>query len=528
MRLALSVTAGFIAAFSGLAQAQTAPKNSTPPSALPTVEKPKSVAPLKKKDPEPEPAAEPEVQPDVQPTGAQDQNAPARPLAKGKKNAEANIAAADGSASAQTDANTGPEYTGPSILSRGMNFTRPALPSNEKFRPFVGINLYHDSGVTGPYQGLGTKVVDSSYTGADINFGITGQHARRFDTFQLDFRGHTYLNQSGNSQDEALALGYSRILTRRLTMTLSESAGLFSNNYSVLNSVTQTDTSVANTALVVTPNTEAFDNQTYYSSTQADVAYQKTARLSFDFGGSGFYVKRKSSNLISANGYQARTDIAYRVTKRTTIGPYYAYSRYNYSGTFGDSDIHTVGGNYSLALNRTLQLRLRGGVTRLETRGLQQVLLDPLVARILGMTSGTQRYYLASYLPDVAVDLTKSFRHGDVSVSFLRGVSPGNGVILTSARDSQSMNYNYSGLRKYGVSVGGGRDSLSSSVQTIGIYHSYYGRANISRALPHSLQSFLSFDYRKLGFTTGQYARNQYRVSIGFGYAPGMGPLKFW
>lgn len=511
MRVFLLLAAVFCLAAGGWAQVPS----------LPTVEKPKGVAPVKKDAVDPD--AVPEAEQDV--TAVPDVKAPVRPRAKAGSSAANTV---NDTTLDPPEAKAGPEYTGPSILSRGMNFTRPAIPSNETFRPFVGLNFYRDSGVTGPYQGLGTKVTNGSFTGADVNFGLSGQHARRFDTFQLDYRGHAYLNNAGNSQDQALALGYSRVLTRRLTMTLSESAGLYSNNYSVLNSVTQTDTSVANTALVVTPNTEAFDNQTYYSSSQADVTYQKTARLSVDFGGSGFYVKRKSSNLISANGYQARTDVAYRITKRTTIGPYYAFSRYNYSGTFGDSDIHTVGANYSLALNKTIQFRARAGVTRLETRGLQQVLLDPLVARILGVTSGTERYYLQSYLPDVAVDLMKTFRHSDLSISYLRGVSPGNGVVLTSARDSQSFTYNYSGLHKYGVSLGAGRDGLSSSVQSIGVYHSYYGRANLSRALPHNVQSFLSFDYRKLGFTTGQYARNQYRISVGFGYAPGMGPLKFW
>ncbi len=510
MRFSLFLAAVFVWAAGGQASAQTAAN----PLSLPTVEKPKGAIPAKKEPVEPDAQAVPDAVPDVKAPVTREQNRAANTVA------DSTVEAADAKAT--------PEYTGPSILSRGMNFTRPTAPTNESFRPFVGLNFYRDSGVTGPYQGLGTKVTDGSYTGADINFGLSGQHARRFDTFQLDYRGHAYLNNTNNSQDQALALGYSRVLTRRLTMTLSESAGLYSNNYSVLNSVTQTDTSIANTALVVTPNTEAFDNQTYYSSSQADVTYQKTARLSVDFGGSGFYVKRKSNNLISANGYQARTDVAYRITKRTTIGPYYAFSRYNYSGTFGDSDIHTVGANYSLALNKTVQFRARAGATRLETRGLQQVLLDPLVARILGVTSGTERYYSLSYLPDVAVDLMKTFRHGDLSVSYLRGVSPGNGVVLTSARDSQTVTYNYSGLRKYGLSFGAGRDGLSSSVQSIGVYHSYFGRANLSRALSHNVQSFLSFDYRKLGFTTGQYARNQYRISIGFGYAPGMGPLKFW
>ncbi len=285
---------------------------------------------------------------------------------------------------------------------------------------------------------------------------------------------------------------------------------------------------MANTTLVVTPNTESFDDKTYYATTSGDLAYQRTARLSFDFGASSFYVHRVSNSLISANGYQARTDVAYRATKRTTIGPYYAYSRYNYSGTFGDTDIHTVGLNYSIALSKSTQFRFRTGVTRLETRGLQQVVLDPIVAQILGTTYGTQRYYAISYLPDVAIDISRSFRHSNFSVSYLRGVSPGNGIVLTSQRDSESVNYSYSGVRRYAVTVSAGHDNLSSQAQDIGNYSSYYGRTALSRQLPHNVQGLFSFDYRKVGFSTGQYKKNQYRITVGLGYAPGLGPLKFW
>jgi hypothetical protein len=499
------LTAVVFAGIGAFLQAQTVD------TGLPKVVKPKMNAPA---DPEAVPSADPNAIPEL---GARpDPNAPA----KTDSNA--------GTGDTATETSAGPEYTGPSILSRGMNFTRPNIPSNEKFRPFVGINIFRDSGVSGAYRGPLTKPSSSSIDGAELNWGLSGQHVRRADSFQVDYRGHSSFGGNYNNQDQALSLGYSRILSRRLSATISEAAGLYANNYSLLNSVSQTDTSVGGLGLIVTPNTESFDDRTYYTSTQADLTFQKTSRLSVDVGTSVFYVKRNSSNLTSANGYQTRTDVSYRITKRTTIGPYYAYSRYLYSGTFGDSDIHTVGANYSLALNKSLQFRVRGGASRLETRGLEQVALDPAVAQILGRLVGTQRYYQASYVPDFAVDLSKSFRHSSVSASYLRGVSPGNGVILTSQRNSTSVNYTYNGIRRYGFTVSGGRDSLASAAQTIGNFSSYFARASLSRSLPHNVQALMSFDYRKLGFTAGLYSRDQYRVTLGFAFAPGMGPLKFW
>ena len=548
MRLSLLLAPVVFLASSNWAGAQTPAANPVPKvtNDLPTVVKP---APDPKADPAVDPNA-PAARPNDPRINKERLNAPAvtdpAPSADEAENAKANAPAEKGNksrkrseggqqggqqaaaaAAGAADSNAGPDYTGPAILSRGMSFVRPSLPANERFRPFVGINFYHDSGLTGKYQGPDAKVIDQSNTGGDISFGLSGQHYRRVDGFQLDYRGHYYQSKY-SSQDHAVALGYSRILGRHLTVSLGESAGLYSNNFAVLNSTTTADTSIANTAISVTPNTETFDDKTYYTSSQADLTYQKNARLSFDIGASGFLVKRQTRNLISANGYQTRSDIAYRITKKTTIGPYYAYSRYYYDKTFGDSDIHTVGVNYSLALNKTLQFRARYGTSRLESRGLQTVILAPDAAQILGVTVGTQRYYSALYVPDFALDVIKSFRRSSLSLSYVRGVSPGNGVILTSQHNSTAVNYSFSGFRKYAINVGAGRDTLDGVSQILGNYRGYYGRVSMSRPLVRDVQAVLAYDYRRIDLSSNTYARNEYRISAGFSFAPGPSPLKFW
>ena len=155
-------------------------------------------------------------------------------------------------------------------------------------------------------------------------------------------------------------------------------------------------------------------------------------------------------------------------------------------------------------------------------------MLDPVVSEILGTSIGIQRYYAVTYAPDFAVTITRSVRHGSFTGSYLKGISPGNGVILTSNREGYSGNFTYNGIRRYALTVGGGRDSLNSVAQQIGSYSSYYGRVSLSRQLPHNVQALFNFDYRKLGFTANTYSRDQYRISIGFAFAPKGGPLKFW
>ena len=543
MRTSLLLVPVAILAFGNWVGAQNGPQNPpqnpvpTVTSDLPQVIKPKGAAPAGQKTNEADPSkqepngadprlvdltAAPEAIPDAPDRRAKSRGVKERPA---KETAETTEATGAGGGSA---ASAGPDYSGPSILSRGMNFVRPSIPTNERFRPFVGVNFYRDSGINGKFQGLGTQnTTNQSFTGGDLSFGLSGQHSRRFDTVQLDYRGHVYLN-GYSAQDHSLGLGYSRILNRRLTLTLGESAGMYSNSFSLLNSTIQTDTSVGNIALPVTPNTEASNDKTYFTSAQADVSYQRSARLSFDFGASQFLVKRNSRNLFSVNGYQTRTDMAYRFTKRSTLGPYYAYSRYYYDRTFGDSDIHTIGLNYSLGIRKSIQVRARAGISRLETRGIQPVILASDVALILGVTTGIQRYYSAQYTPDFAIDISKALRHGQFTLSYLRGVSPGNGVVLTSQRNSTSLNYTYSGLRRYAINVGAGRDTLSAVSTTAGSYGGYFGTFSLSRPLPHSVQAVLAYDYRRIGFSSNAYTRNQYRISAGFAFSPNPSPLKFW
>ena len=425
----------------------------------------------------------------------------------------------------------GGDYTGPSILSRGFNFARPAVPLDARFRPFAGLNALYDSGLAGPYLGPNGAVAKVSSAGLDGTFGISGRKYRRSDVFNLDYRGHLYYYtgaQAFNGQDHSLAAGYTRYVSSRLLVSVHENFGLYSNTYSVLNSTSITDVSTANVSVVVSPNTESFDSKTYFSSTELDAVYQKSARLSFNLGVSGFLVKRDSIDLANSVGYQARADTAYRINKRSTLGVYYAYTTYKFSHVFGNSDVHTVGGEYSYTISKTLNFKARVGASRVEVYGLNSVTLNPVVAAILGQTTGIAKYYSVSYVPDFSGTLNKTLRHASLGLSFAEGVSPGNGLYLTSRHESESAYYTYTGLRRYTLGVAGGRDSLGSIGDVSGNYFSYYGRINASRTLPNHLNAVLSFDYRKLGFSYSGYGRNEYRISTGITYAPGEGPLKFW
>ncbi|MGI8990840.1 MAG: hypothetical protein ACR2I2_14840 [Bryobacteraceae bacterium] len=429
------------------------------------------------------------------------------------------------------DQNIANEYTGPAILSRGFSATRPTVLQAIRFRPFVGIQGIYDTGLTGVLLNKDGQLQGINSFGVEAEFGISGRKLFKHDVLGLNYRGtifHYTPNSFYDGSNHILDLDFAHRATKHVTLNLKESAGVYSNNNALLNSIGLSDASIAGTDYVVTPNTQAFDNRIIFASSQVDAVYQKSARLSFNLGGGGFIVRRRSSSLYGVSGYQARGDGSYRFTKKTTFGLYYAFSHYDFTKAFGGSDVHTVGINYALALNRTLELRLRVGGSRVETQGLIAVQVDPVIAAILGQSVGVQTIHRLNYVPDFSGQLAKAFKKGIAGLEYTRGVTPGNGIYLTSQRDSASVHADYSGIRRYAVAFGAGRDSLTSLGATLGNYVSYYARGGVVRNLAKSVQGDAHLEFRRFSVADNHFSRDQVRVSLGFTFSPGERPLSVW
>lgn len=437
----------------------------------------------------------------------------------------------DQSANPDEDQNIANEYTGPAILSRGFSATRPTVLQAIRFRPFVGIEGIYDTGLTGVLLNKEGQVQSINSFGVEAEFGISGRKLFKHDVLGLNYRGtifHYTPNSFYDGSNHILDLDFAHRATKHLTVNLKESAGVYSNNNALLNSIGLSDASIAGTDYVVTPNTQAFDNRVIFASSQVDAVYQKSARLSFNLGGGGFIVRRRSSSLYGVAGYQARGDGSYRVTKKTTVGVYYAFSHYDFTKSFGGSDVHTVGINYAIALNRTLELRLRVGGSRVETLGIITVQIDPVIAAILGQSYGAQTIYRVNYIPDFSGQFIKTFKRGSAGLEYTKGVTPGNGLYLTSELDSASVRAEYTGIRRYAVAVGAGRDSLTSLGVTLGNYVSYYVRGGVVRNLAKSVQGDVHLEFRRFTVGNGEFARDQVRVSLGFTFSPSERPLSVW
>jgi hypothetical protein len=260
----------------------------------------------------------------------------------------------------------------------------------------------------------------------------------------------------------------------------------------------------------------------------ADLTFQKSARLSFNIGGSGSFVRRRSAALIGSNGYSARGDTAYRLTRRTTIGADYGFTHYEYTGGFGTAEYHTASFSLAAKLGRSWELGLRAGIGRAETTSVRRIALDPILAAIIGQGSLVIGFHNIQYMPNGDARISRVFGRSILSLSGSTGFSPGNGLYLASKSQSAGLAYSYASRRRVNVGLWGGYGSYSSIARDIGKYRNYYGGGGLTYRLVEWLHISSQYGIRRYDANGSRLRRTDHRVSLGLAFSPGEFPLRLW
>ena len=421
------------------------------------------------------------------------------------------------------------QYAGPAILSRGEAPAAMSAPEI-KFRPFVELTAGYQTGLAG------VAVPDSEGDLANLNssyltlaWGVSGTHSWKHTKLGLDYRGslsHYFQGSSFDSLSQAFLLGLTQHITRHISLTLRENAGMFTQAFG-LGSLSQTVPFDPSQSYI--PTTTFFDNRTYYLSSQADLKIQKSARLSFDLGGDNFLTRYRAAGLIGVTGLGARGDVEYRVSRRSTIGAAYNYQDYFFNGQYGSADVHTAAATFSTALAAKLEFSASVGASRIEQTFIQSVPVDPVIAALLGVSSTTEIAHFISWIPTGGVRLSQVFRQGVLYVNAERGVTPGNGLFTTSYTDTVTAGYTYTGVRRWSLNALSAYNRSKSVGNFNGYYSSVGGGLSASRQIVRSVhfvfgynvQSYSSPDFHN-------YNRIVQEAHVGLGFAPGDVPLRIW
>lgn len=416
-----------------------------------------------------------------------------------------------------------PPSAGPSVL--GRNTTAPGKQTGKllDFRFYAEISGVYDSGLTPVTNAQATPTGASGY-GLETGVGFVGTERWKQDQLSVEYRGR-FRDYAGdalfNGADQFLDLAYRHEIDRHLTLDVKETAGsttLANGEFAYL--------PITNAAIFAIPANELFDNRTNYSESQADLTWDKTAQLSFEVGGEGFVVRRDSAALAGLNGYSVHAAASYRLTRRQTISAVFKFTNFDFQRTFGNATLESAL-EYSIALNRNMDLTLQAGGSRVDTRGLTDVSLDPAIAAIIGENVAVVTFSRVVYIPELQAKLTQRFQRSSLRLVFFDGVSPGNGVYLTSRQTTATMGYSYIGYRRVTLAAHGGYNQLSTIGQSLGKYTDFEAGGAVTYEIARGTRLELHYDYRY--YTTADlfYRKNSNRVSLGLVYGPDA-PLPVW
>lgn len=421
------------------------------------------------------------------------------------------------------------QYAGPAILSRGeapSGMTAPQI----SFRPYLELSGVYATGLSGvAVVNAQGDLANTTAEGVELTGGVSGFHSWKHTSIGLDYRGtfrHYDKATFYDGTEQSLMLSITHQFTRHVILTLRETAGVFSWGAGLLG-LPQTIGYDPNSASI--PTADFYDNETLYFTTDASLTIQKTARLSFNFGGSGSLVRRRSSALYGDTGATAHGDFQYRLTRRSTAGAMYSFTHYDFIGILGGTDMHSVVLTYAAALSKNWEISLYGGFARLENKFEQLIPLAPPVQALLGISAVPAVVYSKTYIPNAEGRLSHTFSKGVAYLSGGRTVIPGNGLFLTSSSSAGSAGYNFTGLRRWSFGASGSYMAMQSLGNVVGRYNTAMGGFTASRQITrsfHAIASFMAWKYSSPNFPN--YNRPVYMARIGFGWTPGDVPLRIW
>ncbi len=420
------------------------------------------------------------------------------------------------------------QYAGPAILSRGeapSSIDRSAI----LFQPFVEFLGTYNTGLAAVAVGSNGDLANASSFGYGLSWGVSGSHSWKRTSVGLAYHGSgaSYVNSSFyDTINQSLLLSLGHRLNKHASFNAGVSTGLFSRGYGL--GALQESISFDPTYTYV-PQTDFFDNRTYYFGTFADMTFHKSTRLSFRFGGDFMDVRRRSSALYGSSIEDATGDVQYRLTRRLSIGASYGYLHFGFTKGIGTTDAHEFAGTFSYALNRRMEFSSFVGVSRVENKFLESVPIDPVIAALLGISGSTQIVHNIGYVPYYGARLSRTFHTGILYGGSWYRVVPGNGLFLSSYALDFSGGYNYTGLRRWTMGSTVSYDRAQSVGNITGFYTTKTYGMNLGRKTRGPLHVMLSYagtEYDSPEFA--KYHRFVHQVSLGIGFAPGEIPIRFW
>ena len=423
---------------------------------------------------------------------------------------------------------------GPSILSRGGRIgTRGTELGALTFS--AGVDGIYDTSMGGLVLSPDGTLQQVSGAGVEARATLFGTHRWRRSSLGINYLG-SYSEYTGNDYlngtTQTLGLDFSKQHSKKLRTNLKLATGTSNRPYGAIAGFNGYGAAGALDALdpnfIAVPVQELFNNRVNYVQGSVGFVYQQSSRLSFGLTASGYGVRRAAKGLGGTNGYLGGAEASYRVSKRSSVSVDYSFAHMEYPGSFGASDVHGLGIAYGRSVGRDWDFNLGVRINRVESLGLARVELDPVVAALLGQSSGVEAFYSLVALPGFSARVSRRFRRGSLDFVGSKSISPGNGLLLTSQATGFSGGYSYNGIRHWSLYGSAGYMGMSTLTRSSGKYSSFNAGFGVSRDIFRTIHVTSRWDFRDQLISVTNFGRTGSRVSVGLAWSSRRVPLAIW
>jgi hypothetical protein len=411
-------------------------------------------------------------------------------------------------------------YDGPNMMGIGENQVGRSGADPMPIRFAFNASGTYDT-LLGAFRtdGQGNLVPGGGSYGVMGGFEVAGQKRYRRSVLGISYSGnynHFPSTQGFSGFNQALNLGFSRRISRSLDMNWNAIGS--STNRLLGNPLNQPNLGAATPS---TPVNELFDNRIQFLQSQMVLSYRISSRWRLTGGGNGGIVRRKATGLADVNLYGASSGVLYRLNRNSSIGVSYEFSHFNFGRAFGESNIHGVNLNLGQKIGRDWQMNASVGRQSVRTTGARLVQLDPVIAALLGTTSGNEAFDTTRQVTSYSFAVSRRYRRSFVEGRAERAVGPGNGLLLTSVNSTVSASASYSASRNWNLRFGAGYTDMSEVVNTqLGGFKSWFAQTGLTRTITTEISLFGSVEHRTFQLGGSTLDRNGNRFIMGISYSP--------
>jgi hypothetical protein len=272
---------------------------------------------------------------------------------------------------------------------------------------------------------------------------------------------------------------------------------------------------------------EIYDVPVLFVGASAGVSHMISPRFGVQGGVGIFSSQRRYAGLFDNRGISGNGGMFYRLDDRSSIGAGYGYTRFEYSGVFGGNQAQSVNIGYSRAFTPRTFFNIGVGGYNFRSNFIGAVPVDDAIQDLFGTTSD---FYEIRKVSRMGVggetSIWHHFRTVMAGVSYRRALSPGNGVLLASWRDSvfASASRPLGSRASLGAALSYGR---LTGIQQSGYRSEFYtASANVAFRLVRNLGVVTGGGYRRTLLSSGNKTDGWF-VNAGLSWSPDAIPLTF-